>query len=52
MVKTVSDSHRDELRRQEQGQHRLEESMNRQESMAQRDEQLKTLEEWLNKQLR
>ncbi len=52
MVKIMSDSHERTLRRQAEGQRRLENSMNRQETLAQRDEQLKIMEEWLNKQLK
>jgi hypothetical protein len=52
MAKTMSDSHEKTLRRQTEGQRYLEDSMNRQEPMTKRDEQLKTLEEWLNKQLK
>jgi hypothetical protein len=46
----LKDKYQEELRRQELGQHRLEEAMNRQETQTQRDQQLAVLDEWLNKQ--
>jgi hypothetical protein len=44
-------SHNGELHRQQVEQSRLEAAMNRQETQTQRDEQLKTGQEWLKKQL-
>jgi hypothetical protein len=46
----LKDEYQEELRRQEVGQHRLEEAMNRQETQAQRDQQLEALDKWLSKQ--
>jgi hypothetical protein len=46
----LKDKYQDELRRQENGQHRLEEAMNRQEPLSKRDEQLQALDQWLSKQ--
>jgi hypothetical protein len=41
-----------EMKRQKEGQHRLEEAMERQENQQQRDQQMKTQQEWLVKQLK
>ncbi len=46
----MKDKYQDELRRQQQGQQQLEKAMARQETQAQRDEELSVLEKWLNKQ--
>lgn len=51
MATIMSDQHQVALKRQEQNQRKLEEAMTRQEPLKQRDEQLRVLEEWLNKQL-
>ncbi len=46
----MSDLYQKELKRQETLQKQLEEKMERQETQKQRDEQVKTQMEWLNKQ--
>ncbi len=45
----MKDKYQEELQRQQKEQGKLEADMNRQETQTQRDEQLKTLTEWLNK---
>lgn len=46
----MSDSYQEELKRQQTEQRKLEETMQRHPKTKQRDEQLKTQLEWLNKQ--
>jgi hypothetical protein len=46
----LKNKYKEELRRQENGQHHLEETMNRQETQTQRDQQLQVLDQWLSRQ--
>jgi hypothetical protein len=46
----MSDRYHEELRRQQEQQKQLEETMQHQENQKQRDEQLKIQLEWLNRQ--
>jgi hypothetical protein len=46
----LKDKYQEELKRQQQEQGKLETAMNRQEPQTKRDEQLRALDQWLNKQ--
>jgi len=48
----VSVTYEIEMKRQRDGQHKLEEAMERQETEQQREEQIKNQQQWLIKQLK